>query len=78
MKKLLVLSILSGVTVVTSGCFHCFQKTQSARQCVPAAAPCCAPNPCDGSGMMTSVPSLTVPSGTAVQVMPGPEAYSSP
>ncbi len=77
MKKFLVLSILSCVTVVTSGCFHCFQRTQTARQCVPAA-PCCAPNPCGDTGMMTSVPSLTVPGGSAVQVMPGPEAYSSP
>ncbi len=74
MKKFLVLSILSGVTVVTSGCFHCFQRTQAARPCTPT--PCCAPDPCATSGVMTTVPSLTVPGG--VQVMPGPEAYSIP
>ena len=76
MKKLLLLSIATGLTVVTSGCFHCFQRTQAARPCVPAA-PCCAPSPCETTGVVTTVPSMTGPGG-AVQVMPGPEAYATP
>lgn len=81
MKKFLLLSIATGLTVVTSGCFHCFQRTQAARPCMPAA-PCCAPtpacgSPCDSTGVVTTVPGMTVPGG-AVQVMPGPEAYATP
>jgi hypothetical protein len=88
MQRLLAVSILSVATAASTGCFHCFQRQQAARPCVPAPPPCCpAPvDPCATPGMVTTPgvmttapPSLTVPPGGApVQVMPGPEAYSTP
>lgn len=79
MKRLLILSTLTVLVAASSGCFHCFQRTQTARPCAPVAAPCCPPaDPCGTPGY-SSVPSLSVPAGAApVQVMPGPEAYSTP
>jgi hypothetical protein len=79
MKRLLVVSTLGVVLAGSSGCLHCFQRTQTARPCAPAA-PCCTPavDPCAPGGTYTTVPSMTVQPGAAVQVMPGPEAYTTP
>lgn len=79
MKRLLIVSILSVLAAGSSGCFHCFQRTQAARPCAPAAPYCAPVDPCATSGTITSVPTLSVPGGAApVQVMPGPEAYTTP
>jgi hypothetical protein len=86
MKRLLILSTLTALVAASSGCFHCFQRTQTARPCAPVAspcapvaAPCCPPaDPCATPGY-SAVPSLSVPAGAAtVTVMPGPEAYTTP
>jgi hypothetical protein len=81
MNRLLVVSILSVAAAGSAGCFHCFQRTQAARPCVPAPAPCCPQpiDPCAPGGVVTTVPGVTVQQGVApVQVMPGPEAYTTP
>ena len=81
MKRLLAISLLGTLVAGSAGCFHCFQRTQAARPCTPVAAPCCTPavDPCAPGGTYTTVPGMTVqPGTTAVQVMPGPEAYTTP
>ena len=80
MKRLLVVSIVTVMSAGSFGCVHCFQQTPRTRPCIPAN-PCCTPGveSYGAPGVITGVPSLTVPQGTApVQVMPGPEAYSTP
>jgi hypothetical protein len=79
MKRLLAVSILSVVVTGSSGC-NCFQRTQAARPCTPAPQ-CCPPavDPCAPGAYTTTVPGVTVAPGVApVQVMPGPEAYTTP
>lgn len=82
MKRLLVLTILATLPMMSSGCAR--SRSAQCRPCVPA--PCASPcaSPCGGATMDTysmpgtviSAPTLTVPPSGPVQVIPGPETYA--